>query len=152
MPSRGRLRSGRQPLRRRASARERDSPQGLLPCITRKYGERRDANSFQMPIQYRSIIHRWYRTAQAADIVNLPHAAHNHPIGWCTRNRNTFNALDVKDLSLLHSNDTQSLQRHRFVSPVRKLPPVFDKSTVRSVTFVAIVLVVAHLALLVDVK
>jgi dolichyl-phosphate-mannose-protein mannosyltransferase len=37
------------------------------------------------------------------------------------------------------------------VSLVRKLPTVFDKSTARSVTFVAVVLVVAHLALLVGV-
>src|ERR1700732_2525951 len=52
---------------------------------------------------------------------------------------------------LLRSNDTQSLQRHRFVSPVRKLASVFDRPTVRSVAFVAIVLVVANLALLVGV-
>jgi hypothetical protein len=58
---------------------------------------------------------------------------------------------DGKDLPIIHSDDTQSLQRHRFVIPVRKLPSVFDKSAARSIIFVAIVLVVAHLALLVGV-
>jgi dolichyl-phosphate-mannose-protein mannosyltransferase len=59
--------------------------------------------------------------------------------------------MDVKDLSLLHLNDTQSLQCLRFVSPVRKLRSVFDNSTALSVTFVAAVLVVARLAPLIGV-
>src|SRR6267142_1291661 len=42
----------------------------------------------------RSITPPSYRIVRARDIVNLQHAAHNQLLDCCSRNPNTFNAMD----------------------------------------------------------